>query len=501
MTGSGTDALEQALALHATPDRLSLLRERELPAAVMQLIRIVAGDRDALASATQRTAEIPRRIVDAALFYIEHVLFDNDADSYRVLGVRADATDEAIKEHYRWLTRWLHPDRNPERWEVVYAERVNRAWNTLNSEQHRCDYDLRRMPRQGAAGVAMLKYQRVGSLRTVEPSLPHLSPQAISKLPAYVLGGLAVSALLTLALWYFVQRDRQEDVAVAANRLDAAPQDDNTSAQEAAFRQRIAFDEHVAELSQPIEPRSMPRVAPPPALPALAPLKIDDPDAVAINEHSIDRFPDRTAQAAYVSEPPVSMPPRSLRTVASAAKNAPSAAPPPQSPANASRALPSPAPFAARANPVMAQRDIPAPAPPKPATDKPAVGMTINQTLIAQEAAVDLSHAFATAYAGGNLSRMMRLFGPDAVDNRGGIQTITEDYDHLFQGTSSRELDLNEVQWMVRSDRIVGSGPFHARIRKNGELSATRVDGWILIEAAPMNGDWKIQRILHRNAQ
>ena len=119
----------------------------------------------------------------------------------------------------------------------------------------------------------------------------------------------------------------------------------------------------------------------------------------------------------------------------------------------------------------------------------------------AQEAAIALPRDFASAYAKGDLPRVMRLFTPDAVNNRGGIAAIAEDYDHLFHDSTLHELRLDDLEWVVHADRIVGSGAFEARIRHNDELSARSVQGWIQIEAVPINGRWRIQRILHRNSE
>ena len=121
--------------------------------------------------------------------------------------------------------------------------------------------------------------------------------------------------------------------------------------------------------------------------------------------------------------------------------------------------------------------------------------------ITAQEAASALPREFSGAYAKGDLAGMMRLFTPNAVNNRGGIEAIAEDYDNLFNDSSARELHLDGLEWSVQAERIVGSGAFEARIRHKDDLSAKRVQGWIQIEAVPINGRWKIQRILHRNTE
>ncbi len=112
-----------------------------------------------------------------------------------------------------------------------------------------------------------------------------------------------------------------------------------------------------------------------------------------------------------------------------------------------------------------------------------------------------LPRKFATAYAKGDLSEMMRLFAPDAVDNRGGIDAITEDYQLLFRETAERNVDLNGMKWIIQADHITGSGAFDVRLRRYDELFVKHVKGWIQIEARLINGRWKIQRIVHKNAE
>ena len=33
----------------------------------------------------------------------------------------------------RWLLQWLHPDRNNNSWDAVYAERVLKAWREVSA--------------------------------------------------------------------------------------------------------------------------------------------------------------------------------------------------------------------------------------------------------------------------------------------------------------------------------------------------------------------------------
>ncbi|WP_156106857.1 J domain-containing protein, partial [Arenimonas composti] len=143
-TPAGTQALEQALACHRVPALLAAALARPLPPDMTVLLRIVAGDEALAASSARACGEPVETVVEAASFYIQQLQFLPQADSYRVLGVTPDAADARIKEHYRLLVHWLHPDRNHDGWESAYADRVNRAWQDLRTPARRRAYDAER---------------------------------------------------------------------------------------------------------------------------------------------------------------------------------------------------------------------------------------------------------------------------------------------------------------------------------------------------------------------
>jgi hypothetical protein len=63
------------------------------------------------------------------------MLFRQDADCYRILGIEPTASRATARNHMRWLLEWLHPDRNNNQWDAVYAERVLRAWREVSASQ------------------------------------------------------------------------------------------------------------------------------------------------------------------------------------------------------------------------------------------------------------------------------------------------------------------------------------------------------------------------------
>jgi hypothetical protein len=72
-------------------------------------------------------------VIEAARFYLQQVLFRPEADCYRILGIEPDASRATARSHMRWLLQWLHPDRNNNSWDAVYAERVLKAWHEVSA--------------------------------------------------------------------------------------------------------------------------------------------------------------------------------------------------------------------------------------------------------------------------------------------------------------------------------------------------------------------------------
>ncbi|HTL13807.1 MAG TPA: DnaJ domain-containing protein [Thermomonas sp.] len=154
MTGATGDALEWALALLQAPGQGRALRGQPLPPGMERLLAIASGGApDLLQQSARAFGESPQRLQEAARFYVRQVLFHVDADAYRVLGVRADAGPAELKNHYRLLQQWLHPDRLESRDDAVFATRVNQAWQQLRTPGRRDAYDRRR-PRLEAVQTA-----------------------------------------------------------------------------------------------------------------------------------------------------------------------------------------------------------------------------------------------------------------------------------------------------------------------------------------------------------
>ncbi len=104
-----------------------------LPSNILELMRIAATCPEACEAAVARTGEPAPALIEAAKFYLQQVLFRPEADSYRILGIEPTASRETARNHMRWLMEWLHPDRNNNSWDAVYAERVLKAWREVSA--------------------------------------------------------------------------------------------------------------------------------------------------------------------------------------------------------------------------------------------------------------------------------------------------------------------------------------------------------------------------------
>jgi hypothetical protein len=130
-----------AIDLLHMPSRARLLRSSPLPRGVSNLLRIVAGDEDVIAHASEATGRSCDTVREAAAFFIEQVLLFPEADSYRVLGTVPGASSGELRRNMGLLLRWLHPDQDHQGLRSVFAGRVTRAWNDLKSEERRAAYD------------------------------------------------------------------------------------------------------------------------------------------------------------------------------------------------------------------------------------------------------------------------------------------------------------------------------------------------------------------------
>ena len=137
-------SLNMAIDLMRAPSQVRLVRSAPLPDDVLTLLRIAAEDEEATSQAIEATGRSRETVREAAAFFIEQILLYPEADSYRVLGARPEASNSELRRNMALLLRWLHPDHDPQGERSVFAGRVTRAWNDLKTQERRAAYDRSR---------------------------------------------------------------------------------------------------------------------------------------------------------------------------------------------------------------------------------------------------------------------------------------------------------------------------------------------------------------------
>jgi hypothetical protein len=150
MTARRADAIDAALALLQRPRLVRAARQSALPAGIVFLLEVAAGDIDALEQAAAMTRQPASKVLEAASFFIEQVLLAKRGDFYRILGAGPTASASELRSHMTLLIKYLHPDVIPNSTrdyrfdKSVYARLVLNAWDALKTEEKRAAYDLMR---------------------------------------------------------------------------------------------------------------------------------------------------------------------------------------------------------------------------------------------------------------------------------------------------------------------------------------------------------------------
>jgi DnaJ domain len=144
-----------AIDLMHAPSQARRIRSTSLPDDIGILLRIASGDEEAISQAAGKLGRSRETVREAATFYIVQILFFPDADSYRVLGARPQASNGELRRNMTLLLRWLHPDLDPKGELSVFAARVTRAWNDLKTPERRAEYD--RLQRKSLADKSLLR--------------------------------------------------------------------------------------------------------------------------------------------------------------------------------------------------------------------------------------------------------------------------------------------------------------------------------------------------------
>jgi hypothetical protein len=96
-----------------------------LPPGMLIVIKAAAGDDATLAQQADIHRKNVEQVKDAAKHYLLRLLLEPNNQGLRLLGLSDGATESQIKDHKRWLLKWLHPDRNPNSWEQSLFHKVS----------------------------------------------------------------------------------------------------------------------------------------------------------------------------------------------------------------------------------------------------------------------------------------------------------------------------------------------------------------------------------------
>lgn len=140
-------ALHMALNLVEHPTTVRQASRSPLPDGVTHLLQVAAGDDDALRDAQAKTRRPQADLQTAAGFFIEQILFSQQADYYRILGTSATAPRSELRRNMALLIKWLHPDGHEQRVAAsdldrgIFIHRVTQAWENLKTDERRAAYD------------------------------------------------------------------------------------------------------------------------------------------------------------------------------------------------------------------------------------------------------------------------------------------------------------------------------------------------------------------------
>jgi hypothetical protein len=473
-----SDAVDLMLGVFRSPGRSAVLRTRELPDGVLDVIRIAAGDEQAIAAAKASTALDQADLGTAAGLLLRNLFFFDGADSYRTLGVRPDADPAQIKKHYRWLVRWLHPDRNPESMHGVFVDRINCAWNSIRTPERRSRYDLdRRATQEADADVRVV--DTASRLRewSERSPVPLLSARIVRRLPAIILfgTGFIATAVLCLAAW------------IASIDTEPLP---------------IPSPASAVPRTQSTEPPA----TPPPALPAPS---SSAPTVAATAPAAVS--PPPTTPPLPASSPTASSPPEpdnaDLRP-RSNANTPPATVAAPRQPRLATTvasgtAVPArrdPGRVAAASQSGNGLAPVQAPAqelaPPAPATSPAPPTAQARATLSGGDLR-EFVERFQRLYASDDVEHFLALFSAEVRSNDSDYAGLASDYRRLFDRRRLRRLNLSDLHWEIDGDRAAGNGRYEAWVGPSNDKPERHTRGQILLQLTDGEDGMRITRLEH----
>lgn len=224
------ELLPTALAFYRAPGQYAQLRDARvpLPAGVTELL---AAHAHALApeqidDTAARLDSSPEECRAAVTFFIKQALLEARGDYYRILGVARDADSALIRQHYHYLIRLFHPDRDldSEGWETLYAPTINEAWNQLRTPAKRSQYDAS-LPQPDAFDAVLAQGRDAGSSTAAVARPAENRPAAgpwtgiLAGLSPRIVLSLVFGLPLLLVLLWLLAKPAPQDLRISAHEL------------------------------------------------------------------------------------------------------------------------------------------------------------------------------------------------------------------------------------------------------------------------------------------
>ena len=128
------NTLRQVMEAHCDPVEMAVLIGAPLPEDIGEVLALLGGQPERLHPAAEYLGVSPDGLLVAVRHYVREVMLHPESDDARMLGMTFRSGPEDLKQNYRALQSWLHPDREgaPED-AVALSAQINAAWSRLRA--------------------------------------------------------------------------------------------------------------------------------------------------------------------------------------------------------------------------------------------------------------------------------------------------------------------------------------------------------------------------------
>jgi hypothetical protein len=131
---AASTAMDLVIEARRSPRQLTKLSRGEPLTEMLEVIRCAAGDEATISQVTARHDLPSHELQELARTFLQNMITLSDGKDHRVLGLSPQAEPALLREHKRWLLRWLHPDINHSKWESALFAKVSAAADRLAKE-------------------------------------------------------------------------------------------------------------------------------------------------------------------------------------------------------------------------------------------------------------------------------------------------------------------------------------------------------------------------------